>query len=78
MIEDPALLVTLASTSVAGLGITSAAALTGWRGWLELKRMEMDACNPGRVPPSPAARIEVADLRERIRKLEAIASGVDY
>jgi hypothetical protein len=24
-----------------------------------------------------AARIEIADLKERIRKLEAIASGVD-
>lgn len=27
--------------------------------------------------PSTAARIELADLKERIRKLEAIASGVD-
>lgn len=78
MMQDPALLVTLASTSVAGIGITSAAALTGWRGWLELKRMEMDSRDPGCAPPSPVARIEVADLRERIRKLEAIASGVDY
>jgi hypothetical protein len=29
------------------------------------------------APPSAAARIEVADLKERIRKLEAIAAGVD-
>jgi N-methylhydantoinase A/oxoprolinase/acetone carboxylase beta subunit len=27
--------------------------------------------------PSPAALIEIADLKERIRKLEAIAAGVD-
>ena len=26
---------------------------------------------------SGAARIEIADLRERVRKLEAIAAGVD-
>jgi hypothetical protein len=28
-------------------------------------------------PPSATARIEIADLKERIRKLEAIAAGVD-
>ena len=27
--------------------------------------------------PNASARIEIADLKERIRKLEAIASGVD-
>ena len=27
--------------------------------------------------PSASARIEIADLKERIRKLEAIAAGVD-
>jgi hypothetical protein len=32
--------------------------------------------NEGRLPES-MARIEIADLKERIRKLEAIASGVD-
>jgi hypothetical protein len=26
---------------------------------------------------SPAARIELADLRERVRKLERIANGID-
>jgi hypothetical protein len=27
--------------------------------------------------PNAGARIEIADLKERIRKLEAIAAGVD-
>ena len=35
--------------------------------------------HPGDVMPMPSAgaRIEIADLKERIRKLEAIAAGVD-
>ncbi|MXP14716.1 hypothetical protein GRI44_08125 [Altererythrobacter confluentis] len=34
--------------------------------------------NPGLANPGfGSARIEIADLKERIRKLEAIASGVD-
>jgi hypothetical protein len=34
----------------------------------------MPADMPG---PSPTQRIEIADLKERIKKLEAIAAGVD-
>jgi hypothetical protein len=39
-----------------------------WRGWLDLKR---DAGS------GTMGRIEVADLKERVRRLEAIAAGVD-
>ena len=75
---DPATILVFAPATVAGLGVASVAALKGWRGWLELKRLEL-ANMPAldRSPPSPAARIELADLKERVRKLEAIASGVD-
>jgi hypothetical protein len=55
-------------------------ALRAWRGWLDLRRFEIAACRePNRAAPapSPAARIEMADIRERLRKLEAIAQGVD-
>ena len=50
----------------------------GWRGWLALRRAELDRA-PGFSGPAPAAgtRIEIADLKERIRKLEAIAAGVE-
>lgn len=53
--------------------------LTAWRGWLELRKLELAAAHPhGHAPePSTAARIELADLRKRLRKLEAIATGVD-
>jgi hypothetical protein len=77
MIEPFSILV-LAFAATVALGLASVAALNGWRGWLELKRLEL-ARIPLRDPsaPSTAARIELADLRERVRKLEAIASGVD-
>lgn len=75
---DPISTLALASFATVGLSIFSIAALKGWRGWLELKRQEL-ATRPMRdIPrPSPAARIELADLKERVRKLEAIANGVD-
>lgn len=71
----------IACTSLLGLLILSATALRGWQGWLALKGRELEARRPhaeieGRASEG-AARIEIADLKERIRKLEAIASGVD-
>jgi hypothetical protein len=78
---DPTLTLTLAASGLAGLAMLTAAGLSGWRGWLTLKRDELAAANaplPGEAPaPSAATRIEMADLKERIRKLEAIAAGVD-
>jgi hypothetical protein len=71
----------IAVTALAGLLVTVAALLRGWQGWLQLKRSELERTAPshGRDAGSPegAARIEIADLKERIRKLEAIANGVD-
>ena len=46
-------------------------------GWLELKRMELSQLTGDRGLPPSSGRIEVADLRERVRKLEAIAAGID-
>lgn len=76
---DPTLIV--ATSGLIGLIVIAAALLRAWNGWLELKREEL-----GRTAPRAAveegstigtARIELADLKERIRKLEAIASGVE-
>jgi hypothetical protein len=67
----------MASFGLAGLGLAVFAALRGWQGWLDLKRMEL-AGHRGQDGRAPAMeRIEMADLKERIRKLEAIASCVD-
>ena len=69
----------ITAASLTGLGIIAFAALHGWQGWLELKRSELDLHRPERERGSPegAARIELADLKERVRQLEAIANGVE-
>jgi hypothetical protein len=69
----------IAGFGLAGLGIAAYAGLKGWQGWLDLKRLELaghkGGSHDGRSPAME--RIEIADLKERIRKLEAIASCVD-
>ncbi|WP_414902998.1 hypothetical protein ACMT1E_07000 [Sphingomonas flavalba] len=75
--NDPVILATIAASSLAGLGLVATAALRGWRGWLDLKRMEIQHRAEATSPPTAGSRIEIADLKERIRKLEAIAAGVD-
>ena len=77
---DPNFYMIMAASGLMGLGMTTAAALAGWRGWLALKRQELSLASQaseGPTPTSTVARIEMADLKERIRKLEAIAAGVD-
>ncbi len=75
----------MALFALAGLTIVTAALLYGWQGWLALKMREAEIGRgeAGLIPDRDigdapaAARIELADLRERVRRLEAIASGVD-
>jgi hypothetical protein len=71
----------IAASVLTGLLVVAGALLKGWQDWLALKSRELEV---GRAPREieggareGAARIEIADLKERIRKLEAIASGVD-
>ncbi|PAX09624.1 hypothetical protein [Sphingomonas lenta] len=73
------LYVTVAVSGLAGLGMVVTAGLSGWREWVALKRRELDVRTAPEAAPTSntGARIEIADLRERIRKLEAIAAGVD-
>ena len=72
-----------ASAALLAVAIIAVASLRGWQGWLSFKTRELDLVTAGRVPEieggtgSGMARIEMADLKERIRKLEAIAAGVD-
>lgn len=67
----------LSASVLTGLGAASWAALRGWQGWLELKRFELSQGCADRTLPPATGRIEIADLRERVRKLEAIAAGID-
>lgn len=73
--SDPGTLVAILAAAVVALAMVSLAALKGWDGWLELRRLEL---MQGRKdePKSPAtARLELADLKDRVRRLEAIANG---
>jgi hypothetical protein len=76
--SDPLIYLVVASAALAGLAMIVAGALAGWRGWLQLKQQQLAHNGAVEPPPQPVgARIEIADLKERIRKLEAIAAGVD-
>ncbi|QAY78634.1 hypothetical protein [Sphingosinicella sp. BN140058] len=67
---EPVLLLAFAAAFLGGAALTSLALLRGWRGWLALKRLELDGPAAG-----THGRIELAGLRERVRRLEAIADG---
>ena len=74
-------MIAMAGFGLTGLAIVLLAALRGWQGWLELKRLELTAAGSARTADRPHGgagdMIEVADLKERIRKLENIAACVD-
>ena len=67
----------LSASIIVGLAGTGWAGLKAWNGWLELKRFELTHDAGDRGLPPASGRIEIADLRERVRKLEAIAAGID-
>jgi hypothetical protein len=68
--------------AAAALGVTSILCFTvlrAWRGWLELQRLELArrALPPDDNEGEVGVRIELAAVKERLKKLEAIASGVE-
>lgn len=77
----------IATCGLIAVIVLAAVTLQGWQGWLALKRQELEMTTgnhrartvepEAQVSREVSARIELADLRERVRKLEAIASGVD-
>lgn len=72
--------ITAAAVALAALTVISLVALRGWRDWIDYKREELAAMREGAHDPAmphAGSRIEIADLKERLRKLEAIAAGVD-
>lgn len=75
--SEPMTLLALASFGLLALGIAVTAGLKGWQGWLDLKRYELAGQRAGEGKSPAMERIEMADLKERIRKLESIAACVD-
>jgi hypothetical protein len=70
-----------AAASLTAIAIVAFAMLRGWQGWLTLKEHELERVAPAGPDHDPsgrrsetgsalgAARIELSDLKERIRKL---------
>ena len=78
MLETTNLLV-MSISSIVALSLLGAVWAWSWKGWLELKRQQLGTAANVDAPPVAQVgnRIELADLRERVKKLEAIAAGVD-
>ena len=74
---DPLSIGLIAASVLLAIGTATYAALKGWNAWLELKRLELTHSGADRTMPPAGNRIELADLKERVRKLEAIAAGID-
>ena len=75
--SESMMMVTVASFGLVGLSIATFAALRGWQGWLEVRRLELaGTARPERRSPT-GELIEMADLRERVRKLESLAACID-
>jgi len=70
-------ILTLALAALGVAALLCFTALRAWRGWLELRRdLERPAASP-EPAEHVGLRIELAAVRERLRKLEVIAGGVD-
>lgn len=74
----------LSATALAITAMLCLAATRAWRGWLALRRLELDRAlvakrtgDDGEGEGDVGLRIELAAVRERLKKLEAIASGVE-
>ena len=74
---DPLSIGLIGASVLLAIGTGAYAALKGWNSWLELKRLELGHGAADRNLPPAGNRIELADLKERVRKLEAIAAGID-
>ncbi|MGL4541475.1 MAG: hypothetical protein ACRCUI_03070 [Polymorphobacter sp.] len=75
-------LVVLGTCSLVAIAVIGAVFAWSWKGWLQLRHHQLEqghyasgAPHGGDIPVV-ANRIDLADLRERIKKLEAIAAGV--
>ncbi len=80
--QDASFYLTMAAAGLLAITILSVSILRGWREWIAYKRSELREISAGRSltedsSPSATSRIEMADLKERLKKLEAIAAGVE-
>ncbi|MGZ8311079.1 MAG: hypothetical protein ACXWUP_11290 [Allosphingosinicella sp.] len=69
----------LAAAALGAVAMLCFTALRAWRGWLEIRRLEVDRAGASATGAEHdvGLRIELAGVKERLKKLEAIASGVE-
>ncbi len=67
----------LAGTALAIVLAICASTLVAWRGWLDLKRRELGDRLADAAAGDTRLRIEIADVRERLKRLEAIADDIE-
>jgi len=75
--SDPALMLSMASAGTLAIGLTATAALRGWQEWLDLRRLEIGARGGRGRGRSGARRPDIVELKDRVRRLEAIANGLE-
>jgi hypothetical protein len=74
---EPLSVALIGASVLLAIGLAAIAGLKGWQAWLEFKRLELASNIGDQGLPPATGRIELADLKERVRKLEAIAAGID-
>lgn len=74
---EPLSIAVIGAGIIIATGLASIVGLKGWQMWLDYKRLELASQTGDHSLPPAGGRIELADLKERVRKLEAIASGID-
>lgn len=74
---DPISVALVGTSVLLAMGLACIAGLKGWQAWLDFKRLELASNSGDHSLPPATGRIELADLKERVRKLEAIAAGID-
>ena len=67
----------LSATALAATLMLCIAATRAWRAWLDYKKLELASRGGAGADEDVGVRIELAAVRERLKKLEAIASGVE-
>ncbi|HET9397291.1 MAG TPA: hypothetical protein VFO45_00570 [Sphingomicrobium sp.] len=74
---EPVTAALIGASVLLAIGLASLVGLKGWQAWLDFKRLELASQTGDHGLPPATGRIELADLKERVRKLEAIAAGID-
>ena len=72
MMQDPTPLLALGTAGLAATGMTAITALKGWQEWLSVRRATIESRQQDTSP-----RRTIGELRRRVRRLEAIADGIE-